>query len=338
MVVTTEIAELTKKRGRIGRYRRRNVKFAHKLLSSLFNPYYFQYKFSNPFASSGFTEIFNHYDSVANQYYLPSYFIALNPGVANGNATTACYYPTNQLVGATDYINVNAINGTLANGSVGPTYQIEFGPTTPGTVQPSMKQRHCWTQIKMLCYGAQSIPVKWSVRIVKFTNNEYNPAWIYFNLLNNRTSERKIVQFYQALNAWAMRSTVDLPKANEKYGQVMKVIKSWGWISNSTQSNEGSNTVGHMKDFKIFFKQDEIQDHNWQTGEQRIAEADLGATGKYPVEVPPIIMPYPNWRNMYFLQVTAQAKYTTSGVPPVAFPLGRPSFDLSVRHRVETCV
>lgn len=284
----------------------------------------------------------NHYDSAANQYYFPTYFFALNPGVTNpgvGNPPVACYYISNQLVSSTDYIQVSAINGWTPSGSVSANYNIEFGPTTSGTITPTMKQLHNWSQIKMLTYGTIDCPGKWLVRVVKFKNDEYNPAFIYQNMLAQRTNERKIVQFYQALNQWAMRSPVDLPKANEKYGQIMSVVKSWGWISNATQTNEGSNTVGHMKDFKIFQKMDQLCDHNWNTGESRIAEADLGITAKYPTETPPVIQPFPNYRNMYYLQVTCQTKYTSAASPPVLDPLhDRPSFDISIRHRVQTAI
>jgi len=120
-----------------------------------------------------------------------------------------------------------------------------------------------WVQIKLDCVSPTGIPCKWSVSLVQFTENYYQPEWI-----NNADPDQQQArdEFWDNIVQPLIAHPYSVQNTRmHKTG--MKVLKRVAWTTNPKQSIDTYNT-GEEKLVKIFKWMNRAQRYDWsQPGE-----------------------------------------------------------------------
>lgn len=330
MTTNIEIGEFTRFKRTLGRKKRQTVRRAHQLIKANYNPWYLRATGSNPYCTvaAGYFKIYNHYNTTG-RYHLPVHIWNLTPGCNHGDYSKACYLP--YLEGST--LKIGLQNVVAPSGGVNNSFDVESAATEGAYAdQQVTKMWHRWSDIRLLCYGTTKVPIKYDIMIVKFWEEMHNPAWIYEFLSGAASGNAQTVRFFEWLAQDFVRSPVDIKGAYEQSDRVMKVMHHESFVIQGTTSIEASNTVPHMKSIKIFQKQDMLLNHRYKP--TTVQAVGSYATSLYNVDNDNVYVD-PHWKERLFLVIRAQAVRTDSAADPTFDVTKNPSYDLTIRHRVD---
>lgn len=331
--VPVEIGEVTARKRVTGRYRRPTLRNAFRLIKNLSEPLWVRYGGANQYCTvnAGYFKLYNHYNTAGNAHTPPVNFFDLTALFNMNGGSTVNGGP----VGTSIYTSGGAMTfeerfGNFVNNQT--NYVMESAPDS--TIQLNTPLRDSllkYVDIRMLCYGTTTCPVRYEISLVKFRDWARSPTWATENTtfpwtLNDATT----VSMYQYLTRQFEHNPIESldPKMREKF----TILHTESFTLQSTTSIEGSSTVPHMKRFHHFLKLDKIQKYDW--GEQAYNAVNLHNSAIMPQSLG-YMKPNVHYKDRIFLVVRAQSVYTTGATAPSWDIRYNPSFDLSIRKRYE---
>lgn len=332
MSTLIEIGEFSRRRIRQGRYKRKTLRRAHQLINKSWTPCYLRASTSNPYCSTtgGAMKLWNYYQNSVLQH-TPMHFWNLNPGV--GPVTPYPVAGYNCFLSGTNSVNFSPIAIKDSGGASTYNYNIESYAT--GSIGSHQYQMHKWTDIRLLCYGAKNMPVRYDIMVCRFKEEMHNPGWIQEILSASTSAAPTTAELYYHMIQPFVRNPVDMATPGEKFRRVCKVLKRESFVLQTPTSVEGTSTVPHMKEIKWFIKQDRVADHRYKPSEH-VTLANIGSE-VYPVTITSsAINNQPHWNERLFLVIRATAQ-EGSGVsgPSTTDVTYTPSYDVCIRHRVD---
>lgn len=363
--VPTEIAEVSHITRKFGRPMKKNLSNLYRLMRPvMMQSQLYRYEACNKYCTTGAgrNKLYNHYYSVSTtvdpwqtgnalitpmHVYDLSAFPNVNPlyGVGagqvglgapmfytrasqdlcsfsrRGDAVDGLSQPINQLG---DYVGDHCwmpedINGDLLQNA----YRASFWK---------------WLDLKLVCYGRTTCPTRYSISLVQVADEDCNYGRIADREFSTNTSDYTITpqptEFSNHIRSLTSQYTYSpIHYQNPRFGQKKwKTIWSEDFTINSTQSNEGSNTIPHMKVVKLFKYMNRLQRYDWDAqaniSSSAIADDDdyIKTNTSFRTTVEP--------KKRVFLVIRAQATYTTGPAP--AWNIAQhPSYDICIRVKHE---
>lgn len=327
-----EIGEFSRRKYQFGRYKKKTLRRAYTLLKNLTTPIYFRATGSNRYCTTdcGYFKVYNHLQNgLVN--YLPVHFWHLTPGckanapqLSTGTTNYQCYVDNNPAV------TFNPSSHPDGSGGSTNVWTLEH-ENVPQDFLPT-NMNHKWTDIRLLCYGTTTMPVRFDISIVKFHEEMHNPAWIAECLNAGGATNARTVNLYQYLADPFVRNPVDLAPPNEQLRRIMKVVKHTSFVIQTPTTIEGSSAVPHMREVKMFFKMDEVMNHKYKPEATLLAAQYADSLYAIEQDLPRVD---PKWNQRYFLMIRAQAGRTSAVGAPTWSKLVNPSYDLTIRHRAD---
>lgn len=326
---TVEIGEFSRRRKVSGRNKRRTLRRAHQLIRSTWTPSYLRASGSNEFCTiaGGYFKLYNHLqNNLVN--HLPVHIWNVNPGY---QAHTPQYTNLSLVIGNDPNVGFTPL--THPDGLGGTTSNFTIESEATDNARNFNQIHHKWTDIRLLCYGTTKIPIKYDVMLCSFPEEMHNPAWIYDNLASHTSTLSSTVNFWQNFAQPFVRSPVDTSAAYQNTNRIIRVIKRESFVLQSSTTVEGSAGIPHMKEIKWFHRMDRVNNHRYRpTGH---LTAPQYASSLYEVDADQVYA-NPQWKERIFLVIRAYSARTSSGVGPVWDIAKNPSYDLTIRHRMDT--
>lgn len=186
-----------------------------------------------------------------------------------------------------------------------------------------------YVDIRMLCYGRTNKPTRFNVSVIQILDDELN----YAELAERGGSAQignTVTGHLETCAAPFMFNP--LMVFNSKNGTMKwKIIAQQDFVLGSITSIEGSNTVPHMKELKMFIRPNRIQRYDWLERDI-IPEGGLRGDDDFLVQQGSM-KTAPTPKSRYFLVVRAQSEYTSSATNPVRSTANHGSYDLVIRTR-----
>lgn len=343
--VPVEIGELTRLKRTAGRRRRRTVRNAHRLAGACLDAVYLRCTGSNPYCTSaaGFVKFANNYDSRVNYplgtpaYVYPIKIFNLSGVGQPANQATTCptigYQPvlTSQTV-STSGIQMQPI--TLPGPQAQANQANFIVESSDNTAFLSGKALYNWNDIRILAYGTKNLPTEWCIEIVTFPDYEFSPGYIA-DVANATSYAPQVVRFWEWMAQRYIRSTVDIPGANEEFKKKVHVVHRTCFTLQAETTIEGSATVPHMKDIKIFHKLDKLYRHKYDPSGYQMANVEGGNTWEQDIQQSQLYI-FPRYEQRYYLILRAQCGRTNIDGAPVWDVNTCPSFDITIRRKYQT--
>lgn len=339
-----EPGEFTREHKRRGRYKRRSLRNAYKLITVGLQPNYFRYTAIKPWNTStgGYFPMYNHINSTANVVNLPLYIFDLTqcPNLNNGSLVNP--FPLWA-------INRNTASNVTPN-AVPCQYQIGFDQTgvvtsdgrwvaenlagASATANPPFRYAmHKFSDIRLMLYGCTTIPVKWDIAIVSFPDDEYNPFYLQQNMNANFTAPGSTVggtpPNVTALIDYLVQPYTYSPLAVQDTQHMKHIHYHYrrNVIIQPQFSNE-NDVNPHFKEFKLFQKWDRKYKFDWS--DSGIVGATQGAGFE---QIAGQTFPCPHYKARRYLMLRATAGQTSAAGVPTYSKTINPSFDIVVRNK-----
>lgn len=329
-----EIGEYTRRRYRQGRYKRKTLGRAHQIISKSWSPVYLRASISNTFCNvnGGALKLWNYFQNSVLQH-TPMHFWNLNPGMgpAVGQPYPVAGY--NCFLSGTDGVNFAPIQIKDPTGAVGiTTYNMESKSIEDSVARQF--QNHKWTDIRLLCYGAKNMPVRYDIMVCRCKEEMHNPGWIQEVLTSSTSYAPTTAELYYHMIQPFVRNPVDVATPGEKFSRIFKVLKRTTFVLQTPSTTEG-DAAPHMREVKWFIKQDRIADHRYKPSEH-VTLAQIGGDQYATSSVGANVKNMPHWHERLFLiiRATAQEGSGVSG-PSTTDVTVTPSYDVCIRHRVD---
>lgn len=330
-----EVGEYTRRRLRTGRNKRKTLRRAHQLIKNTWGAVYLRASTSNTFCNTngGALKLWNYFQNSVLQH-TPMHFWNLNPGLGTGS-TDNPVGGYNCFLSGTNSVNFAPITIKDPNGLAVTQYSLES--QVAGDIYGKAYQWHKWTDIRLLCYGAKNMPVRYDIMVCRFTEEMHHPGWIQEILTSSTSAAPTTFELYAHMIQPFVRNPVDIATPHEEFRRICKVIRRTSFVLQTPSTTEGDGAP-HMREVKWFIKQDRVADHRYKPAEHLTLQ-DIGSD-KYPVQTsnPAITNSHynmPHWNERLFLVIRATAQ-EGSGVsgPSTTDVTYTPSYDVCIRHRV----
>lgn len=228
---------------------------------------------------------------------------------------------------STSNIGWDTISGIQNDGTTtNSTILVEKRPTASTLSFPHEKSRLLWTDVKMNLWGTQNKPTEWTIQLVKFYDDNFDP-W------NTPTNQVEHTTFWQS----QLKHYVYNPIATTSQGIVrrgMKVLKSYSKVIQPTANYE-NDPDPHAVTLKWFSKW--YRDISYKNG-GRVLDGDIGNTILAPDFISTTTSEqnkeYTDTKHKIFLLIRAKV-FQRQDMPTVNNTVS-PSFDLVVRTCHET--
>lgn len=168
------------------------------------------------------------------------------------------------------------------------------------------KAMHKWTSVKMQCYGSLKEDVKYTVSLVKFTDD-------FANLWNASTTNGQAKELLQAMTQSYLSSRINVSNltAIKTY---LKTLKEWSVVvprRTEDVSLPGSYLSPSQRELNIFIRHNWMNDYNWPAPSTRtINNHDWVGSLGYGIDYEKHVQPMPG--KCVFLIVRASCPYQVS--------------------------
>lgn len=342
--ILVEPAEFTKDSHRYGRYKRKSLRNAYKLLEVSQQSFYHRFNYLSPWNSvSGRFGMYNHLNTLSNVYTMPIWFAGLHAvtNFAGGTKIVPhCLWNCvrNSVLGTPPGAwTLEAYSGTDNTNSLSLQYQVENTPNDRygefPDAAPNRRVIHKWSDIRLMLWGITVAPTKWEVSIVSFPDDEYNP---FFGMANeNLTGFTRQNQTCDALMDYLVAPyttsplNIQDPKLRSKihfHHRVSYVIQP------QFTTAQVNNPTANFKEVRLFQKWDKVLKLDWSDAQTM---GDPQSTGFYEQNSGSTYT-CPHYRARRYLMLRAIPVPPAGGGGPSgpAFSVARnPSFDLLIRNK-----
>jgi len=338
--ISTEVGEYTKSRKTSGRYRRKSLARAYRLLTVNNQKVQLRFQGVNQWGTSGSYKLFNYRNSTNNQLTYPLYFFDLSSFYNTVNGVNSAAEPFQRLTsfgaaGTFDYF-FDTIPGTGPDGTAtSNAWQIENAPAINTGVRnaPLRSDIRKWVDVRMMLYGSTTQPTKFDISVVSFPDVEWNPLYLaYLNTLTQPvsiTDQATMIAFMQWLLAQYTYNPIMVQNSN--FASRIKFHKRWSCIVQPQETTETALTSGHMRQLNWFMKEDVICKYDWNDPNGTLGVTDP-LTGDAFQQNLGQCQNNVAWSKRKYLMIRATSKYRLGAGAPTPDPVD-PSFDLIVRTR-----
>lgn len=334
--VTTQIGEYTKRKRTHGRYKKKNRRYILAALKASIEPVWLRWNGINQFltTSAGYYKMFNHNNTASSLNYFPVHFYDLDMFfnytdtaiVSPGNTG---WFITNNASGVQVNVQTN-LSPSAATINTPSIDNIMANATNASGAQPFRKARHKFSDIRMNLYGSTNNPTKYEVSIVRFKYYQDSPAFLS-DLAPVQTTDT--IALYQYLAQPFAFNPIHY--TDTKMRDRITFVSTNQFMIEATQTNEGSSTIPHVKEFRLFKKWDRIHSFDWHdTGLLTAGAAGVGQTAGFP-QVTTSMKNAPHYKYRHYLMVRALTPPSSSAIAPSFDVTKNPSYDLSIHQRWE---
>lgn len=335
-----EYAEYTRHSVRRGRKRRRTLRRAHQLLDAFNQRINLRWQLVNPFNTIGALPLRSWTAVAAGRSYFPIYLVDLHSFVNNVNGTVTSGTPVLTVTQdfTTKNIIVDAVSGTTETGSSTTTaWTYENAPAVSNNFVnvPFRSSVHKWVDIKMLCYGAVNVPVKYDISVVSFPREQFNlPYQASIQTVPGTLPINTVTQGCLSLFEYLVHPYAFNPISLDDTAQAKKIRfhHREQFVVQPHESNI-EDTSPHMKEFRWFQTFDQIRRYDWYNANLLNNSTNVGLEVDRPSYLANNAANQtnvlPNQRK--YLMIRAQSTQNA-----IFNGLVQPSFDLVVRtsHKV----
>lgn len=342
--VLTEAGEYTRKSRRVGRYKRRTLRHLYNIVKQNNQELYLRWQNVNRFNSTtgGGIKLVNHLQTNATPApteVLPFYFfeltqcVNLDAGTTNQNPFPSWFpFRTNQAVGV---YTMNVLGGINDQGGATNQWTVENSPGTnlpAGTNYPYRLGTLKYSDIRMMCYGARSVPIKYDVAIVSFPDEFYNPFYTDTGVTKTMVG---VTNWATGTGANRLLDNLAAPYAGNpiniqdaKMRQYIKYHFRENFTIQPGQTTDGDQGVPHFRELRIFKKWDRMFRFDWDLTNQNNPQAPTSFETNVANNAPT-----PKFEQRCYLMVRATSGFTSGAVAANFDTNVNPSFDLFVRNK-----
>jgi len=175
---------------------------------------------------------------------LPQYVYLIN---GCNRTVPGSFQPARRMVmAAAGQLSFETINGLTAGGA-GTSFLQTHYDSMSATSEPGKVLFHDYTSIKMNCWGAKAKPIRFTIQLIKVTNDEYNP-WHWNTGVSLGTAAQ------QAWEETIKQETFNpLSRIDHRIRNAFKVVKSTSFIIEPKEGDD-VDTDPHVKTLEWFIR------------------------------------------------------------------------------------
>lgn len=321
-----EVGEYTKYRTRLGRYKKKDLRRAHKLIKAAIQSAFFRWQSTGQYGSGrGSITLFNYWDSTNSIAYFPMRTFELTQCANEGSFTVTPMLEWRGAAGtvASGGFTSNTVSGISESNVSSPNWITEGIEGMAAGRRAILK----YSDIKMMLYGTQNAAVEYDISIVSFPDYIYNP----FTVSGTPNTEQKQMMQY-LIQQFAYNPLI---RGDPLVAKKIHYCYHKRFIIQGTETTEKDSSP-HYKKVEIFKKWDTMYKMDWDRQITNATETfnALQTTPVANVQLDKSLqVPHPNARK--YLIIRCLTPYRTAGGVPTFSTNTDSSFDIFVRQKWE---
>lgn len=329
MPQTWEIAELTRTRRSKTRRYRKTLRNAWKLLNNGRSVISLRYEAMSRWAEPGFgkNRLFWHQNTAGVNTQLPMHWYRLGACVqdVNGVRTFPIQAIGSPILGSTTLtystlgvaLPVNSLGVDAATYVPYVSYASNAGNDPDFTAGKSAMLISY--NIKLLCYGRASLPTKYRIFLCRIKDPDLTVDDL------NTSDQLQTSQMLRNMAASYTYNPAFLGAGSHQRGwQNVQVIMSKSFTIGSINSNEGSNTIPHMKEVSFYWRPNINMRFDWDE-RTVVAGTQPNAVPSQVGQLREIVQP----TSQIYLCVMAQSKLSTAAGAATYVAADNPTYDIA---------